>query len=361
MDLNATSRPRYPLIHGAIVTLAFVLGIAACWALIPRSLSREYVPVFDEKRAYLLAHAGEFDTIFLGSSRVYRHFIPEQFDDAMRERGMPTHSFNFGIDGMVPPEIFFAADELLRLRPRVRCVLIELLPVNPKIPKENTGTVRALWWHDWQHTLMAGQAARRDPRWDLGEKFALSRMHAQLFVDLHASRGRGAGALSERLISRRVNRRANALHETRHAVEWIGANGFVPMSRGPLSESDATLYRSKLEAYRLTASDGLLPQDVRARLRQLAAGIRAIGARPVFVITPAPDPRERVTDLRAQGVDADLIALNDPGTFPSLFDPAFLADNSHLTAAGAREFTRALAAEFAKLGRAAETPSHREP
>ena len=79
------------------------------------------------------------------------------------------------------------------------------------------------------------------------------------------------------------------------------------------------------------------------------------------VDTPAPDPRERVTDLRAQGVDADLIALNDPGTFPSLFDPAFLADNSHLTAAGAREFTRALAAEFAKLGRAAETPSHREP
>src|ERR1051326_6133873 len=70
------------------------------------------------KLRFLAAHRGEYDTIFLGSSRVYHGVSPAAFDAAMAAAGRRAHSYNLGIDGMLPPGTFYFIDQLLGAEPR---------------------------------------------------------------------------------------------------------------------------------------------------------------------------------------------------------------------------------------------------
>lgn len=335
-------------IRPPLLGLAFAAGWLGCALAMQRVLPRPHVPVLDEKRSRFLADAAGTDTVFIGSSRVYHQFIPRQFDEAMRAAGRPTRSFNFGVDGLVPPESFFAVEDLLRLRPRLRWVFIELQPVQPRFPQHYAGTIRAWWWHDWRHTLLVVRASLRDPQWAGAERFTMLRMHAGLLLRYSTRPGRGAEWVSEKLRARLANKPRPAPHLRSHAREWLGEDGFVPMPGAPLAGAGADDYRTRLEAYRRAPAIDL-PPEVRTRLRELVAVVRGIGATPVFIITPSVNPWEKIGDLRAQGVDAELLAFNDAGAFPSLYDPAMLVNKSHLNEAGAREFTRLLAARFAAL------------
>ncbi|PYL65067.1 MAG: hypothetical protein DMF20_09405 [Verrucomicrobia bacterium] len=49
-----------------------------------------------QKFRFFAAHKDEFDTLFIGSSRIYFQISPAIFDRVTGESGLPTHSFNFG-------------------------------------------------------------------------------------------------------------------------------------------------------------------------------------------------------------------------------------------------------------------------
>jgi hypothetical protein len=328
-----------------LYALCFVGGLVACAVVMHPALPRPYVPFLDEKRSRFLADAAETDTVFLGSSRVYHQFIPRQFDAAMRAAGQPTRSFNLGVDGMVAPESYFAVDDFLRLRPRLRWVLIELQPIQPRFPKHYDGTIRAWWWHDWSSTLLVVRASLREPQ--LAERRPVEMLcaHAGLLLRYFIRPGCGASSLAEWARDNRT-----ALHLQRGPPEAIGEAGFAPMPGPPLAGQAAASFLLRLGAYRAAPAVSLSP-DLRERLRNLAAAVRRTGATPVFVITPSVNPPEKIIDLRAQGIDADLLAFNDPDAVPSLYDPALFVNQSHLSEAGAREFTRLLAERFAALQR----------
>src|SRR4051812_35293746 len=65
------------------------------------------IPKLTPKLRYFTAHKDEFDTIFIGSSHVFRGIVPKAFDSATGSAALPTHSFNFGLDGMQPPESLY--------------------------------------------------------------------------------------------------------------------------------------------------------------------------------------------------------------------------------------------------------------
>src|ERR1051326_176735 len=97
------------------------------------------------KLRFLAAHRGEYDTIFLGSSRVYHGVSPAAFDAAMAPAGGRAHSYNLGIDGMLPPETFYVIDQLLAAKPRgLRRIFIELEDVQISVLPEHVRTRRAV-------------------------------------------------------------------------------------------------------------------------------------------------------------------------------------------------------------------------
>src|SRR5262245_37152928 len=76
-------------------------------------------------------HYGEqkdrYDTLWFGSSRIYRGIMPGLFDQLTSEGGVPTKTFNFGLDGMFPPEDAYVIERALENPPNnLRWVFIEI-------------------------------------------------------------------------------------------------------------------------------------------------------------------------------------------------------------------------------------------
>ena len=97
------------LIYFTIGVGSFALTCVGLYAILP-------FPDIDEvsqKLHFFEAHKNEFDTVFIGSSRTYHQISPGIFDDVMRENGRPTHSFNFGVDGMNLPESAYLLEQVL--------------------------------------------------------------------------------------------------------------------------------------------------------------------------------------------------------------------------------------------------------
>ena len=52
---------------------------------------------------------------------------PKIFDNITRENGVPTRTFNFGIDGMNPPENFYVLEQILKTEPRsLKWIFVEV-------------------------------------------------------------------------------------------------------------------------------------------------------------------------------------------------------------------------------------------
>ena len=64
---------------------------------------------FNRRISYLQQHPGEFNTVFIGSSKVIHHFRAKQFD--ANTEGI--HSFNLGNNGMLTPKSLAMAEAIL--------------------------------------------------------------------------------------------------------------------------------------------------------------------------------------------------------------------------------------------------------
>src|SRR5436305_14456147 len=134
----------------AIALAAFVATAALIHAFLPPMIPKGIAA----KLKFYSEHKDEFDTVVVGTSRLYYTVSPEIFDATAREDGVPTHTFNFGIDGMHPPENFYVLEQILKTKPRnLKWVLFEVGDVQTQLHKI-LGTERAVYWHDWPRTKL---------------------------------------------------------------------------------------------------------------------------------------------------------------------------------------------------------------
>src|ERR1700730_4295708 len=102
------------LLYGAIALVAFLAASFAIHSLLPPVVPKGIAA----KLEFFTQHKDEFDTLVVGTSRLYYPISPELFDQTTRENGLPTRTFNFGIDGMHPPENFYVLEQILKTKPR---------------------------------------------------------------------------------------------------------------------------------------------------------------------------------------------------------------------------------------------------
>src|SRR5437762_14299366 len=89
--------------YGMIALAAFIATSAVIHSLQPPMIPKGIAA----KLKFFAQHKDEFDTVIVGTSRLYYSISPELFDQTMTENGLPPHTFNFVIDGMHPPEHFY--------------------------------------------------------------------------------------------------------------------------------------------------------------------------------------------------------------------------------------------------------------
>jgi hypothetical protein len=315
-----------------------------------------------QKFRFFAAHKDEFDTIFIGSSRIYFQLSPAIFDRVTRESGLPTRSFNFGIGGMYLPETAYLLEQILNLKPRnLRWVFIEYDELQAKWSPENQTSRRALYWADWKRVSLllrkladAGTA----PLWlpnpgkvrdivlrqnDEKNTRSLLTFYAGQFEKNYTNVARAADVLQYFLGRDTKERRSSYL--------GAASDGYVTRPGG-MSPSQAAAYERGLAAAMAEAGTHLLSPYTVEAYRQCAREVRNIGATPIFLITPSTTQIDIATE--STGGPTFVMKFNNPQTYPNLYRSSVRRDGQHLTKSGAEEFTRILAANFVELARAGE-------
>ncbi len=323
---------------------AFLLGWLLTCLLLRALRAMPEVPQVTEKLEWLSSAGANFDTLFVGSSRVRRHLSPEIFDKVMREQGFPTKSFNLGIDGMTFPELGYVVEQSLRnAKSPLRYVVIDLNPLRRRMMKGNDlRSMREIHWHDLTRTRQAWEAVVADFRANKESAKTTAQLlaiHAVLLVRHYSSTGRGAGVLPFHLPGSREFQNAGELQN----------RGFHPVD-APMNAGDRGGYVAELdqmlsaEAHPET-NDPVL-DEVLGRVTQ---AIRRAGATPVFVSSPVisryrtPQPAARLLHRPA------LISFEDPRRHAELFLVENRYDRQHLNLQGANLLTQKLAKEVAAL------------
>jgi hypothetical protein len=345
------------LTNTAIGAVAFLITCAGLRVVLP-------FPEIDggvsQKFRFFAAHKDEFDTLFIGSSRVYFQISPAIFDRVTRESGMPTHSFNFGVGGMYLPETSYLLEQILNLKPRnLRWVFIEYDELQTKWSPENQTSRRALYWADWKRVsllLRKLTAAGTDPVWlpspaklrdivlrQKGEKNTrtLLTFYAGQFEKNYTNVARAADVLQYFLDGDTKGRRARYL--------GVASDGYVTRPNRISPNQVAAYERGLAAAMAQTDTHPLSPYAVEA-YRQCAQEVRKTGATPIFLITPSTTQINVATE--STGLTGVVMAFNNPRTYPGLYLSSARRDGQHLTKSGAEEFTRIVAANFVELARA---------
>jgi hypothetical protein len=347
----------WALINSTICVVAFLITCIALRAVLP-------FPEIDggvsQKFRFFAAHKDEFDTLFIGSSRVYFQISPAIFDRVTRESGTPTHSFNFGIGGMYLPETAYLLEQILNLKPRkLRWVFIEYDEVQTKWSPENQTSRRALYWADWKRVSLLLRKltdAGNDPVWlpspaklrdiilrqkDEKNTRSLLTFYAGQFEKNYTNVARAADVLQYFLGRDTKERRARYLGGA--------SDGYVTRPSRMSPNKVAAYERGLAAAMAQTDTHPPSPYAVQA-YRQCAQEVRNIGATPIFLITPSTTQINVASE--STGLTDVVMAFNSPRTYPSLYRSSVRRDGQHLTKSGAEEFTRIVAANFVELARA---------
>ncbi len=352
-------------IFNVIVGLgAFVATCLLLRALLPFPQAPEVAGKF----RFFVRHKDEFDTLFIGSSHVYRHVIPETFDRTAAGGGVPTRSFDFGIRGMHPPESFSIVDQILHEHsPKLKWVFIELEEVHPlsrrghaaqrraragQRPRtrtarqnrqdENQGTRRFLHWHNPALTWMAlTKAVNADERraWWENAWFALRSGSVPLHLAVCFKNLANIGAVQD------FEEIFNSSSESKSELDQLAQQrGFEPLLDN-MPSSDFSGYREEIAKHVAESEPRLLDPVSEAAYRKYAQKIHDYGANAIFVVPPLVDQSE-VRFRNEAGVGARVFAFNNANVYPELYDPRVHADREHLTLEGAEAFTRLLAERF---------------
>jgi hypothetical protein len=333
---------RFLCVSVALVVL--VATSALFHALLPPSIPEGVA----EKLEFFTRHKDEFDTLFLGSSRFYYAVSPEIFDNITRENGAPTRTFNFGIDGMRPPENFYVLDQILKTEPRsLKWVFVEIGDIQTNSRADILGTQRLLYWHDWPRTALMLRKAM-DPRGRAKWYQKLNRLWST----------RGNLALHLALFEKQftnVGRAANFFPSQTdvHALESnpkLGpkADGYRHAGEAMSAERAENFRRRLAEELSAASRPEFIDPYAESAYRDCATKIRHLGAAPIFVVAPSIFQAPALFRKEPPG---PLLSFNDCKAYPQLYDAQARADEGHLTNEGAAEFTRLLGLELVHYAR----------
>jgi len=326
--------PRRGFLDVGIAVLAFVLACAGLNALLPFP----EIDVVSAELRFFQEHQDEFDTVFVGSSRIHHQISPATFDRIMGEAGHPTRTFNFGINGMFPPESGFVLERLLKSKPRhLKWIFLELDELEVRrIPKADASR-RSVYWHDWKRTsLVLRKILEGDDRGDARDLFFF---HSGLFAKNFANIGRKTD----------LSWWSSHLGKKAGPPKNLGAagDGYVPHLK-KLSAEEATTYEAELERAISRTETRFVSAATERAYRQWANEVRRIGATPIFIVTPVT-AQTRLEFRPESGVAGPVLPFNDAKAYPQLYRSDMRFDADHLNAEAAEEFTRLVARHFSQL------------
>lgn len=305
------------------------------------------------KIEHLHEHPAAYDALFVGSSNVYRSYVPRVIDARLAELGHPLRSFNLGGPSMWSFESDFVLRRALSI-PGLQLDYVLIEPGDwdaiPKTPEEvrNMLSNRSVFWHDLRQTWNV-VCALACSRADITERLSLGRSHLHAFAWRMCSYGQGP-----RILGRL---RGEVESQPISAADLEREHGYLPLEdlrtpeaakRRKLLTDDLPGYEQKIRDMQRRNREPLDPGAFcwTATERQMAF-IRQSGATPVHVVPPTGIVMNAARALHERGV-IDVIAFNDPDAHPTYYLPRSRFDPNHLSRDSAETFSREFAEALAE-------------
>jgi hypothetical protein len=385
-NLAATARVLWRAGRATALVLVFVAALWGTARVANLFLPRIELPVIDEKLAHFAAHKDEYDTLFFGSSRTYRHLLPAQFDAATAAAGVPTKSFNFGIDGLFPPEDGYLLEQLFALKPRrLKRVFIEISFFRNHWFAIDPESTRALHWHDVPRMMQIAsdefrryiprrltyppqpiaprkprtwrKAIRESPR-EIGKWWRVMNekedglpgqirkfsVHMGLFFRRSLSIGR-VGELVVRYSKAFNSRQPPTAPPVESNPLGPNGDGAVPVNWMETAKPAFLEEYERCKAERLADPAPLRPlsKGHEADVLGMLALARRAGVEPILYISPEVVPCRRYPETETK---VALFDFTEIAKYPELFRSEQRIDISHMNEAGAKLFTDAFARRF---------------
>jgi hypothetical protein len=332
-------------LNAGIAALAFVLACAGLNALLP-------FPEIDgvsPNLRFFKEHRDDFDTVFIGSSHIHHQISPAIFDQIMREAGHPTHTFNFGVRAMFPPENSYVLERLLNTKPRhLKWVFIELEELETHRFPEAERSRRSLYWHDWKRTSLVLrkvlEAGHQEGKFLAlksreSEVWELFFFHSALFLKNFANVGKKIDLV----------RWKSHLWKKEASSNDLGpdGDGYVPQTK-KMPAAEANIYQTELERAIAQADAQFISAATERAYGQLAEEVRKAGATPIFLVTPIM-AQIKLGFRPGSGIKGTVISFNDAKAYPQLYRKEMRVDGGHINGTAAEEFTKLVAQDFLQL------------
>lgn len=314
-------------------------------------------PGYAAKIRYLNNNSEEYDTLFFGSSRIFRQVDPILFDSLTN---FGSKSYNLGSGATYTPESYYLLKNFLRRSNSVDkgLILVELQVVT-EIPDVNLHTARSKYYLDFQEYQFASRV--------ISEKTNLSnkskREQIKNYNITYLDRISSLGIFSDLMDSFRESA------TTRKNVKKFGLNNRGHRSldtqfrenpskglrsrKKDFSKNPSEIENRKKALRKLynTKSQITYSKTHLKRVNELITMAEKLGYNLIFILPPRLDEPNYVELLPLfQEIDSDhRIDMADPNRFPDFYTIDNSFDVGHMNDRGVKLFTTELAAQVNEL------------
>jgi hypothetical protein len=339
---------RSPALCGLVCFAIGLISLFATSFIVHAFLPPAIPDAVASKLKFFTKHKDEFDTLFLGTSRFYYSVSPEIFDRTTAENGLSTRTFNFGIDGMHPPENFYVLEQILKTKPRnLKRIFFEVGDIQTNWTSSVYTSRRITYWHDWARTVITLRKAFNPhgrAKWYVKiTRLWLARRDFAANLALLGKQFGNVGRGADLFLSR--DDESTKQSESDLGIKHDGYRS----SENAMSAERGAIFQRKLAQEMFESHPKFIDPYAEEAYRDSAARLRRAGIESLFVVTPVI--WQSPLRFRKSPAPGPLLSFNDCKTYPSLYETRVRVDEGHLTREGAERFTRLLAHELVRHDR----------
>ncbi|MBU1119519.1 hypothetical protein KKH43_06580 [Patescibacteria group bacterium] len=310
-----------------------------------------YNKSLDSKYTEYKENAGEFDTLFFGSSRIDHQVDPELFDEEVKE----TSSYNLGLGAMAWPEVYYVYENVIaRHSEDIDYAFIEL---NGESSIEgNEKTKRVLSWHTTENYIKVMQSTYFTKRHS-NKKSNQIKQNTVAFIGHYVNLG-----MMPELISYYATKDEDDLDGSK-----ITSNGYSSLDelfekskterlakrRDEILQNPKILEERKQNSVRAFDNDDneLINPIYLSDAERILKLSDELGIHVIFVLTPRMNEKtyNELLPVYHRIDPAHKIELADARKYPELYELENSFDVGHLNRKGSVLYTKLLAEKFNEL------------
>ena len=290
------------------------------------------------------------NTVFLGSSRIYRHVIPSLYDSLVQN----ANSFNLGAPSTFSPQTYYLLENIIHDKQfdSLKYCFIELTGVD-SISGHLLHQPQANYWLSPEYFMFSMSEIIGNPYLSYRSRALISKNYTLSFLDNILNLGHYKDIILKRKAYFRLSNTKNkgflSLDDVlKNATSQEVKEKFMERKMSIEQNPELLNKRAKaiLSAHQLKQKK--INQVHLKKINELIDKCQSENVQLIFVLLPKYYSLEAISLISAIPKE-NVIDLSNPAEYPEFYTKKYSFDIGHLNYKGARRLTRTLAIKFNEI------------